>query len=133
MDVLNYGDVLLVEMVQQYMIVIARGDLGMVEFLDIDSPLHRDLAEEQDRLGWDNFVEGRIGKAFIRLVDSLMMDVTSRSRMSTIHWGKQLVTFLLQVIHSQWLVRNLHVHHKKLEGIQHNSMRTFFTGWTSCV
>ena len=53
-----------------------------VECIDVELSLHRDLAEEQDRLGWNNFTERKIGEAFIRLVDLLMIDNTSCSRIS---------------------------------------------------
>ena len=50
----------LAEIVQRYM--STRGDIGMVECLDIESPLHCDLTEEHYWLGWENFVEGEMGK-----------------------------------------------------------------------
>ena len=49
--------------------------------------------------------------------DSLIAN-TDHTRISTKKWRKQLVTFLLQVTHSQWLMVDLHVHHEKLEGIK---------------
>lgn len=70
----------------------------------------------QDRLGWDNFVEGRISKVLLQVVSDSFD--TSGSRSSPEAWCRKLICQLLQITHSQWIFRNSNVHlKKKLDGL----------------
>lgn len=73
------------------------------------------LAETQDRLGWDNFVEGRISKVLLQAVTNSL--TASGSRSSPEAWCRKLIRHLLQLTHSQWIFRNSHTHLKKLDGL----------------
>ena len=68
---------------------------------------HKILAHIHDKLGWENFVEGRISKFLLELVAPMF---SRRSRMTLERWGKRLVSPLMQATHKQWLFRNSHMH-----------------------
>ena len=75
---------------------------------------HKILTHTHDKLGWENFVEGRIYRFFSELVAPMF---SRRSRMTPERRGKRLVSLLMQATHKQWLFRNSHVYYKKLEGL----------------
>ena len=87
----------------------------MSECVQVFSPSHQLLADVHDKLGWQNFVAGRISKLYLQVVaDSL----NERRRYATPEsWGKRFVRLLMQATHKQWLFRNAHVHYCKLEGL----------------
>ena len=41
-------------------------------------------------------------------------------------WGRQFISRLLQATHKQWLFRNLHVHHTKLDGLTSSQHEAIF-------
>ena len=88
----------------------------MKECLSGHSSILRTLAEVHDRLGWDNFVEGRISTTFLEAVRPALSD-GRRSRLTPERWCHTLMTKLLQLTHKHWLFRNSHVNHKKMEGM----------------
>ena len=79
------------------------------------STLLETLATVQDRLGWDNFIEGRIGKVFLSYVQPHLSG--RRRRLSPQRWGTTFITHIISLTHKQWLFRNSHVHFKKLDGL----------------
>jgi len=100
-------------MITRYL--LAQDTKTMKECLSGHSSILRTLAEVHDRLGWDNFVEGRISLLFLEAVRPALDG--RRSRLTPERWCHTLVTKLLQLTHKQWLFRNSHVNHKKLEGM----------------
>ena len=100
------------DMVQSYL--LARDSACMVEFAPIwDEDLLR-LAEEHDRIGWDNFVEGRISCRYAHVVAS---SFSSRGKYTPEKWSAELISRLMQATHKQWLFRNHHVHFAKVDGL----------------
>ena len=92
-----------------------QGEVMMTDCLESNaSEVHKMLAHTHDKLGWDNFVEGRIGKFFLEVVAPMF---PRRSRMTPEHWRQRLVSLLMQAIHKQWIFRKSHVNHKKLDGL----------------
>ena len=78
------------------------------------------LAELQDRLGWDCFVEGRISRVFLQVIKASLS--ARESQQTAKNWCQKLVGSLLQITHKQWVFRNSQVH-KKFQGctqMQHN-------------
>ena len=73
------------------------------------------LAEVHNKLGWDDFVEGRISKLFME-VEKAGLD-SHCSGMTSERWCTTLDSKLLQLTHKQWLFLNLHVYSNKLDGI----------------
>ena len=82
------------------------------------------LAIYHDKLGWDNFVEGRI---LVLYVDMMRYHYyVNPSRYKTAEWwAKGLIRRLLGITHRQWLYRNANVHIKKRDGktiVQHEEI-----------
>ena len=78
------------------------------------------LAESQDRLGWDCFVEGRISTVFLQVTKQSLS--AGKSQQTATNWCQKLVGHLLQITHKQWVFRNSQVH-QKFQGctqMQHN-------------
>jgi predicted RNA-binding Zn-ribbon protein involved in translation (DUF1610 family) len=95
--------------------LLAQDSKTMKECVSGQSTILHTLAEVHDRLGWDNFVEGRISVLFLEAVKP---ELAGRlSRLTPERWCRTLVSKLLQLTHKQWLFRNSHVHYNKLEGL----------------
>ena len=84
----------------------------MRECLEVDTPTLRVLAATHDRLGWDNFVEGRICKMYLTVAKDIIV-----SRTTPESWGRTFVTKLMHLTHRQWLFRNAHVHYTLQDGL----------------
>jgi hypothetical protein len=83
------------------------------------------LAEMQDILGFQNFVEGRICCLYLHV---RQWDIERRKlRKHAPHWCNGLILQLLQITHRQWTYRNQTVHYKARDGLterqQHKIMR----------
>ena len=73
----------------------------------------RSIAEEQDAIGWTNFVEGRVTK---RIRDMQTMYTCNRNVTYTVdHWMKDFIRKLMGLSHEMWIGRNLVKHHKTQE------------------
>ena len=100
----------LVTLVRDYL--LGRGRTSMTQVLgDRRSPLAL-LARTHDKLGWRNFLEGRICSLFIETASASLPE-----RRSPEKWGADFISRLLQIVHRQWLLRNAHVHYRKLDGL----------------
>ena len=95
--------------------LLAQNTKTMLECLRGHLSTLRALAEVHDRLGWDNFVEGRISTLFLEAVRPALEG--RRSQLMPKRWCHTLMNRLLQLTHKQWLFWNSHVNHKKLEGM----------------
>ena len=62
----------------------------------------------QDRIGWRRFTEGIISKETVKLQKDFA-DLGGYS-VSLDKWAQEIVVWLLEVTHGQWLYRNMHVH-----------------------
>ena len=61
------------------------------------------LTQTMDRVGWYNFMEGKIPKEIIRLQEDYYRK--SQFLKTVTFWGPQLVLKLLGIVRSQWLYR----------------------------
>ena len=100
-------------MIEKYL--LAQDTFTWTECLRGHSPLLSMLAEVQDKLGWDNFVAGRISNVFLEAVAPYLSN--PRSCLTPAKWCQTLQSKLLQMTHKQWIFRNAHVHYKKLDGL----------------
>ena len=75
---------------------------------------YQQYAAEHDRLGWDNFLEGRVSQTLFQLQQDNLVRAGSSWRIQT--WAKKFVQHLLEITHRQWSYRNAKVHLKKAEG-----------------
>jgi hypothetical protein len=78
------------------------------------SPAMYELACNQDLIGWRNLTEGKLSNLFLPLQQSYLG--TTPSKISGATWVKQLIQRILFTTHSQWIFRNVTLHHHR-EGI----------------
>ena len=71
--------------------------------------MHR-IAVSQDKIGWLHFLEGKLSKE-IRLRQELHL-AGAPTQMKIKTWMSQFVSHLLHISHSQWLYRNVTLHHR---------------------
>ena len=69
------------------------------------------LADQQDVIGWDHMMEGKVATLF-RQFQHLHL-VTSPSMLNADDWIRQYITKLLHITHGQWIYRNVSRHHHK--------------------
>ena len=118
-------DVIIADLIVRYL----KG-MGRISMTDI---LHRyhdgnqaylQLAIYHDKLGWDNFVEGRILVVYVDMMRYHYFVHPSRYKNAE-WWAKGLMRRLLGITHRQWLHRNANVHIKKRDGktqVQHEEI-----------
>ena len=75
------------------------------------SPNMRALAVSQDKIGWRNFMEGRVSKEFYQMQAQHLASGTSF--LNGEDWVKQLISRILHITHSQWIFRNFSLHDKR--------------------
>ena len=69
------------------------------------------LAVQQDVIGWDHMMEGKIAKLVASYQRTYLL--TSASSLTAEDWMKKFITHLLHVTHGQWIYRNVSRHHAK--------------------
>ena len=77
----------LVSMIEKYL--LAQDTLTWTECLCGHSPILSVLAEVQDKLGWDNFLAGRISSVFLEAVKPYLCS-NHRSRLTPAKWCQTL-------------------------------------------
>jgi hypothetical protein len=75
------------------------------------TPLILALAEDQDEIGWINFMKGKISKHFLRIQQTYLAG--SNSRINGRDWVSRFIKELLTISHTQWLFRNITLHDRK--------------------
>ena len=87
----------------------ARGSQTLCSLLPPNSPFAL-LARFHDRLGWDNFLEGRISSIWVEMRH---LEVEADSLHTTAeYWARGLIRHLVQITHRQWIYCNSAVHLK---------------------
>ena len=78
-----------------------------------DAQLGYQIAVAHDKLGWTNFVEGRISKKYVEVqTDHILSNTNSRRRRkSSAKWASGFVDGLIRITHRQWLYRNEYIHY----------------------
>ena len=114
----------LIQLIESYL--LGRSLFPMVEFVVRGSRYER-LAQAHDKLGWDNFLEGRICVLYLELQQDYMdsHSFLFRYRPSIESWARGLMSQLLQLTHRQWLYRNTYLYFTKVEGrteVQHEQV-----------
>lgn len=90
------------------------GDTKMSSLLRSPRSKYKLTAWCHDRLGWDNFLEGRICAVWFDHRDA---DISKRKlKRSATQWMTGLMRRLLQITHQQWTYRNATVHVKIKDG-----------------
>ena len=87
----------------------ARSSHTLSSLLPPNSPFTL-LARFHDRLGWDNFLEGRISSLWVEMRH---LEVEADNLRTTAeYWARGLIRRLVQITHRQWIYRNSAVHLK---------------------
>jgi hypothetical protein len=107
----THSDLPLVECLEEYL--LSHGEGSMQNIAGHYPHLHQ-WAEEHDILGWDNFLEGRVGHTIFRLQRKSLSDAQSRMHIKT--WATLFIQHVLTITHQQWAFRNARVHIRLLEG-----------------
>jgi hypothetical protein len=105
------SDLPLIECLEEYLLLHGEGSM-----LEIASPYPhlQEWAKEHDTLGWDNFLEGRIGSSLFTLQRKSLREHHSRLHIKT--WATMFIQQVLAITHQQWSFRNARVHIRLLEG-----------------
>jgi hypothetical protein len=73
------------------------------------------MACDFDRLGWDNFTEGRICNSLFQVQQAWL--AKTGSRWSITKWSRKFICKVINITHRQWLYRNARIHIKVTEGL----------------
>lgn len=71
----------------------------------------RAIALGQDKIGWMHFLEGKV-TGHIRPLQQMYLK-TQKARINGQDWIKQLITRLIKISHTQWIVRNITLHDRQ--------------------
>jgi hypothetical protein len=104
--------------------LMSRGEVTLTSMVGDEEAEVREYAEEHDRLGWSNFLEGRVSTSLHVLQEGWMKEKGKMTKIRT--WSGNFSQQLLQITHRQWLCRNARVHLKKLEGRNEDQHREVF-------
>ncbi|KAL3780888.1 hypothetical protein HJC23_009934 [Cyclotella cryptica] len=80
-------------------------------------------ADEMDILGWDNFMEGRIGNTIFVMQKEWLKHSGSRRHINS--WSTEFIHHVLGITHKQWIFRNMRTHICLLDGktaTEHNDI-----------
>eukprot|EP00956_Cyclotella_meneghiniana_P021192 scaffold38237_cov55-Cyclotella_meneghiniana.AAC.1 len=86
---------------------------GVVKFASL--PIHSvdvlRLAHQQDLIGWDNFMEGKISNMFAVVQHGHLCNASRL--LTSFDWTHHFISKLLHITHGQWIYRNITKHHEK--------------------
>ena len=72
------------------------------------------LVKYHDKLGWTNFLEGRVFSYFVQLQREYISTCDTYQTAET--WALGFMEHLIRITHRQWLHRNAKVHFKRSDG-----------------
>jgi hypothetical protein len=95
-----------------YHFAMGRGNRSMLDIarsLGYDTRYQK-MARSQDEIGWRRFMEGMIVKEFRQLQEIYVVGNGLFKTSKT--WTEELIVKLIEIVHGQWLYRNIQVHDK---------------------
>jgi hypothetical protein len=95
------SDINLIDCLEVYL--TAHGEGSMIEIAR-PFPHLAQWTVEHDSLGWDNFLEGRIGNRLFGLQQMALKRHGSRLHISS--WASRFIHLVLDITHKQWLFQN---------------------------
>jgi hypothetical protein len=116
----THCDINVVECLEEYL--LHRGRKSMTRISGRFSYLS-EWAKEMDNLGWDNFMEGRIGSTLLVMQKAALKRAGSRQQIRS--WSTAFLHHILGITHKQWVFRNTRTHICLLEGkteAEHNTI-----------
>jgi hypothetical protein len=114
-----HGNTLLTESLATYL--HHRGRRSMKSIVREHPELHN-FARDHDKLGWDNFMEGRICTALFQLQASTLTAVSSKWTIKS--WSCHFIKRVLSITHRQWLYRNARIHIRLADGLTEPEHKT---------
>ena len=85
---------------------------------DTSDALLRKAAEDQDNIGWTEFLEGKISRTWGKLFKHRMgQTIQARPHATVRKWRRELVEHLLHFTHELWITRNSIVHERDRQGL----------------
>ena len=75
------------------------------------SPEMAEVATSQGLVGWRNFTEGRLSKHIVTMQQSHAAVISSQHNGAS--WVQQLIRRKVHITHSQWIFRNVSLHHSR--------------------
>ena len=93
----------------------SHGEVGMTDCLHGSCPHLTAAATATDRLGFNNFIEGRISQHWLSVAAPLLR--RSRQFLLPPAWGRQFIKELHKIIHKQWIYRNSFIHYQGPDGL----------------
>lgn len=90
--------------------ILGRGALTFAE-LGAMSMEVQEVAASQDMIGWRNLMEGRVSIRFYSVQQRHLL--STGSRLNGDEWMQGFINRLLNISHSQWLLRNFTLHDKQ--------------------
>ena len=100
--------------------ILMRGTRSLLD-MGLMSPQMRRLARSQDKIGWRNFMEGRISKEFFEIQGIYL--VLGCHKLNGEQWVKQFIGKILHITHSQWIFRNFTLHDKQKGWLRRKDMK----------
>ncbi len=107
------GEQCIAMMVEQYLLL--RRETLMVDCVHGNYADLRAIVTASTHLGWDSLLEGRISAHWLTLVATFLLK-TGRNLLPHA-WGTQFITRLINIIHKQWIYRNLVIHYHGQDGL----------------
>ena len=115
-----HGNTVLIEVLYTYL--QHRGRQSMKSIVQTHPELYG-FARDHDKLGWDNFMEGRICKSLFQLQAQTLLERSSQWTIKS--WSIQFIKRVLHITHRQWLYRNARIHIRLVDGLtepEHNNI-----------
>jgi hypothetical protein len=110
----NHTDSQLAFFLLQY--IRGRGELSLRDLPNL--PQHFSLLHSQlSDIGWSHVLEGKVPTELRRLQAEHLAGSSSMMTIDT--WIKTLISHLLHITHSQWIYRNISLHHHRFGAIEH--------------
>lgn len=95
--------------------LLGRGETTMKESIHGTISALKLVADDSDRLGWDSLIEGRISTRWQSLVSPLLRKTSNCLQFQS--WGRQFISRLHNILHKQWLYRNIYIHFRGKDGL----------------
>ena len=95
--------------------LLFRGKKKLSKILEHEDDDLLTYAREHDKLGWQNFLEGRVSTSLFVIQEEWLREIGSSRTITT--WSGQFVTRLIEITHRQWVYRNAKIHLRKTEGM----------------
>ena len=80
-----------------------------------DWPALHPFARDHDKLGWENFIMGRISKSLFAIQQAYLVQTHTQYSISS--WACKFTQLVLTIPHRQWLYCNARIHIRLVENM----------------